>query len=260
MRKAVFIVVALALAIALVLPTQSVLAYGGGGGGGGAGAGAGAEDHEHASGGVSWTPNPNGEGVIGSSVWRGPRPAGPFQDDKAIQDALDDLVSGMGSEFTDDQVKANMDWARRAGVLEGVKIPPELTRFVTPPASQSGSGQTPSTSSGQPSTGSSGQTSTPAQTPPTSKQARSAKKQARRAKRLADAIGIGFDTLNWAKQQKKKGKPPSAQDIENHAKKQVIKQKTKGVIDLDKPEESAVKVLEKAKDAVVDALKGYFKK
>jgi hypothetical protein len=250
MRRILFI--ALVLTIVLVVPSQSVLAYGGGGGGAG-GAGAGAEDHEHASGGVSWTPNPNGEGVIGSSVWRGPRPAGPFQADKSIQDALDDLVRGMGSEFTDEQVKANMEWAQRAGVLEGVKVPPELTRFVTPAASQSGSGQTTSPSSGQPSTGSSGQTSPPAQTPQTSK-------QARRAQKMADAIDIGIDTLDWLKQQKKQGKSPSAQDIENHVKKQVIKQKTKGVIDLDKPEESAVKVLEKAKDAVFDALKSYLKK
>lgn len=250
MRKILFI--PLLLAIILIVPTQSVLAYGGGGGGGG-GAGGGAEDHEHASGGVSWTPNPNGEGVIGSSVWRGPRPEGPFQDDKSIQDALDDLVSGMGSEFTDEQVKANMDWAQRAGVLEGVKIPPELTRFFQPSGSHSGSGQTTSTASGQPGTGSSGQTSPPTKTPPTSK-------QARRLKRLADAIGIGLDTLNWIKEQKKKGKNPNVQDIKNHAKKQVIKHKTKGVVDLDKPEETAVKVMEKAKDAVVDALKGYLKK
>ena len=250
MRKVVFI--ALVLAIALVAPSQSVLAYGGGGGGAGAG-GAGAEDHEHASGGVSWTPNPNGEGVIGSSVWRGPRPAGPFQADKSIQDALDDLVRGMGSEFTDDQVKTNMEWAQRAGVLEGVKVPPELTRFVTPAASQTGSKQTTGLTSGQPSTGSSGQTSTPAQT-------RQRSKQARRAKKEAQALGILFNTLNWAKQQKKQGKSPSAQDIKNKVKKQIIKQKTKGVIDLDKPEESVVKVLEKAKDAALDALKSYLKK
>jgi len=244
------VVIVLALVISLTVASNTCLAYGGGGAGG---AGAGAEDHEHASGGVSWTPNPNGEGVIGSSVWRGPRPSGPFQADKSIQDALDDLVRGMGTEFTDEQVKANMEWAQRAGVLEGVKVPSELTRFLTPPASQPGSGQTTSASSGQPSTGSSGQTTAPAQKSQTSKQARRAQKQ-------AQAIGIVFRTLDWLKQQKKQGKTVRAQDIENHVKKQIIKHKTKGVIDLDKPEESAVKVMEKAKDAVFDALKSYLKK
>ena len=140
-----------------------------------------------------------------------------------------------------------------AGLLEGVKVPPELARFFQSSGSQSGSGQTAGSSSGQPSTGSSGQTSSPTKTPPLSK-------QARRLKRLSDAVGIGLQTLGWIKEEKKKGNSPSVQDIKNHAKKQVIKQKTKGVIDLDKPEKTAVKVMEKAKDAVVDALKGYFKK
>jgi hypothetical protein len=213
-------VIVLALAISLTAASNTCLAYGGGGGGGGNG---GAEDHEHASGGVSWTPNPNGEGVIGSSVWRGPRPAGPFQEDKSIQDALDDLVRGMGTEFTDEQVRANMDWARRAGVLEGIKVPSKLTAFLNPSGSQTS-------------------------------------KHARRAQRQADAIGIAANVWGWLQDQKKKGKDPSAQDIENHVKKQIIKHKTKGVIDLDKPEESAVKLLEKAKDALSDALNSYLKK
>ena len=90
----------LAFVIGLIVPGVAS-GYGNGGNGG---SGAGAEVHEHASEGGSLIPNPNGKGVRGSSVWRGPRPAGPFEKDTSIQDALDDLAQGIGSTYSDEDV------------------------------------------------------------------------------------------------------------------------------------------------------------
>jgi len=205
------LVVLLAVMIGLLAPTQLVFAYGGGGGGGGAGAGA--EDHEHASGGVSWTPNPNGEDVIGSSVWRGPRPPGPFQADKAIQDALDDLVQGAGPTYSDEQVKENLEWAQRAGILRGIKIPAELLRFMPQGGSQGASSQ----SSGTPS----------------STQQAGTSKSAQRDAKVANYVAIGLDVHSWYKQQQAQGKTVTPAQIEAKVRAEVIKYKLKNMTQRD---------------------------
>jgi hypothetical protein len=246
MRRVTSIIV-LILAISLMMPARSVLAYGNGGNGNGDTT----EDHEHASGGVSWTPNPNGEGVIGSSVWQGPRPAGPFQADKSIQDALEDLARGAGTEYTDKQVRENMEWARRAGLLEGIEVPPELAQFLQQKSSQ----VTAVKSSPPPKTA-----TPPPQKKPTLQELYRARRAAKRARKQAQAIDILFDTLDYYNEGKKKGKTPSAQQLKAHVQKKVIKQKTKGVVDLDKPEETVSKVLDEAGKAVSNALKKYLGK
>jgi hypothetical protein len=230
-------IIILALAISLIMPARSALAYGNGNGNGN---GDTAEDHEHASGGVSWQPNPNGDGVIGSSLWRGPRPAGPFEEGKSIQDALEELARGLGSEFSEEDARKNMEWAKRTGILRGIKVPPELARLL-----KKGS---PQASSVKPA-------SAPQKTP-TPQDLRQARRAARRAKREAEAIDVVFDTLDFIKKKKKQGNPATAPEIDAHVKKKIIKQQTKGVVDLDKPEETVVKLADKAREAI----KSYFKK
>jgi hypothetical protein len=154
----------LTVVIGLIVPGLAS-GYGNGGNGG---SGAGAELHEHASGGVSWIPNPNGKGVIGSSVWRGPRPAGPFEEDTSIQDALDELAQGKGSTYSDEDVRKNMEWAKRAGVLRGIKIPPELIPYLQKANPQTASGQSSTVPSSQPTRTSSGRQSTPSPRQPRS--------------------------------------------------------------------------------------------
>ena len=232
-------VIILALAISLIMPVRSALAYGNGNGNGDT-----AEDHEHASGGVSWLPNPNGDGVIGSSLWRGPRPAGPFEEGKSIQDALEELARGLGSEFSKEDARKNMEWARRTGILRGIKVPPELARLLN---------------KGSPQASSVKPVSAPQKTP-TPQDLRQARRAARRAKRELEVIDLTFDTLDFIKKKKKQGNPATAPEIDAHVKKKIIKQKTKGVVDLDKPEETVVKVVDKARKVVSDAIKDYFKK
>lgn len=234
-------VIILALAISLIMPVRSALAYGNGNGNGN---GDTAEDHEHASGGVSWLPNPNGDGVIGSSLWRGPRPAGPFEEGKSIQDALEELARGLGSEFSEEDARKNMEWARRTGILRGIKVPPELARLLN---------------KGSPQASSVKPASAPQKTP-TPQDLRQARRAARRAKREAEAIDLVFDTLDFVEKKKKQGNPATAPEIDAHVKKKIIKQKTKGVVDLDKPVETVVKVVDKARKVFSDAIKDYFKK
>ena len=201
------LVVVLAVLIGLSVPAPLVFAYGGGGGGGG-GAGAGAEDHEHASGGVSWAPNPNGEDVIGSSVWSGPHPEGPFQADKSIQDALEELAQGAGSIYSDDQVRENLEWAQRAGILRGVEIPPGLARFLTRGGSTSATSQSTGTASG-----------TPQQTAPD--------KSAQRDAKVADYVSIGLDVYVWYKEQQAQGKNVTPEEMEGRIRAEVINYKVK---------------------------------
>jgi hypothetical protein len=105
-----------AAALMLVVPAHGVFAYGNGGGNGGD------ESHEHYAAGVSCIPNPNGEGVIGSSIWSGPRPAGPFEEAKSIQDAWQDLLSGYkDGKYSRDQVREIVQWANKWNLL-GNKI------------------------------------------------------------------------------------------------------------------------------------------
>ena len=118
------------LLLVLAVPTQSAFAYGGGNGGG-------QEESSFGGGSVSWTPNPNGVDVIGSSIYSG-RPAvvekGPYQKDTAVQDAEEALLKGykQGS-YTADEVKANLEWAQRVGVEISDEARDLLNKLKSPP-------------------------------------------------------------------------------------------------------------------------------
>jgi len=124
--------------------------------------------------------------------------------------------------------------------LRGIKVPPELARLL-----KKGS---PQASAVKPA-------SAPQKTP-TPQDLQQARRAARRAKRELEIIDLTFDTLDFIKKKKKQGNPATAPEIDAHVKKKIIKQKTKGVVDLNKPEETVVKLVDKAKEAI----KGLFKK
>jgi len=145
------------LGLCIGLPSIA-FGYGGGGGGGGGGGSEGtdlfASMGPSYSGGVSWAPNPNGADVMGSSVWDG-RPEsihhGPYQPDKAVEDAEAELLQGLqDGNYTPAQVKEQLEWAQRVGI----KISPEalqaLDKINNPPAVPK-----PPAKSSQPSSGSS---------------------------------------------------------------------------------------------------------
>jgi hypothetical protein len=102
--------------LCFLLSPNSAFAYGGGGGGGGS------DSEEFSSGGgaVSWSKNPNGLDVMGSSIWHG-RPEnlrkGPYQPGTAVEDAEQDLLDGFkNKEYTKEEVKENLLWAKKAGI------------------------------------------------------------------------------------------------------------------------------------------------
>jgi len=71
-------------------------------------------------GGVSWTPNPNGPGVFGSSIYDG-RPEniekGPYQSGTAIEDAEALLLAGyVAGNYTPQDVKEQLAWADKVGL------------------------------------------------------------------------------------------------------------------------------------------------
>ena len=104
MRRIV-VAVTIALSVGLAAPTQFAFAYGGGG--------AGQEETSFGGGAVSWTTNPNGVDVIGSSIYS-VQPAvvkkGPYQKDTAVQDAEEALLEGYKQgTYTADEVKTNLE-------------------------------------------------------------------------------------------------------------------------------------------------------
>ena len=195
----------LAFVIGLIIPGLTS-GYGNGGNGG---SGAAAELHEHASGGVSWIPNPNGKDIIGSSVWRGPRPAGPFEEDTSIQDALDELARGKGSTYSDEDVRKNMEWAKRAGVLRGIKIPPELIPYMEKADPQTAPDKSSSTPSTTQKTGTS--------------------RRAKRDDKVANYVAIGLNVWAWRDQRIKQGNPPTTAEIEAKVRTEVVKNKVQNL-------------------------------
>ena len=132
---------------------QSGFAHSGGGGGcsGGDGGGGDVADVLGSGGawGVSWTPNPNGSDVVGSSIWRG-RPEnvkqGPYQADTAVEDAEAELLSGYQSgTYTAEEVKTNLEWAQRVGIKISAQAQQALNNILKPPSTPSTSSTTKST-------------------------------------------------------------------------------------------------------------------
>ena len=127
--RTIVVAVALALSVALVAPTQFAFGYGGGG--------TGQEETSFGGGAVSWTPNPNGVDVMGSSIYSG-RPAdvekGPYQKDTAVEDAEEALLEGYKQgTYTADEVKANLEWAQRVGIEISDKAGDLLDELKSPP-------------------------------------------------------------------------------------------------------------------------------
>lgn len=124
------------LGLCIGLPS---IAFGyGGGGGGGEGTDFFASMGPSASGGVSWSPNPNGADVMGSSIWDG-RPEsihhGPYQPDKAVEDAEAELLQGLtDGNYTPAQVKEQLEWAQRVGIKISPQALQALDKINNPPA------------------------------------------------------------------------------------------------------------------------------
>ncbi|GEM_PF-1093553 len=117
---------------------STVVGYGGGGS---EGTDAFASMEPQASGGVSWAPNPNGADVMGSSIWDG-RPEniqqGPYQPDKAVEDAEAELLQGLdGGKYTPQQVKEQLEWAQRVGIKLSPQAIKKLNQIKNPPAKPS---------------------------------------------------------------------------------------------------------------------------
>jgi len=130
---------------------STVVGYGGGGS---EGTDAFASMEPQASGGVSWAPNPNGSDVMGSSIWDG-RPEsiqqGPYQPDKAVQDAEAELLEGLkDGNYTPAQVKEQLEWAQRVGIKLSPGALQALDKINNPPVSPK-----PPAKPSQPSSGSS---------------------------------------------------------------------------------------------------------
>lgn len=125
MKKAICNLVHVCFLGALIFCPTISLATGGGGGGG--------NDRDNIfnnpsapeyfgsmGGGVSWTPNPNGPGVFGSSIYDG-RPEniekGPYQSGTAIEDAEALLLAGyVAGNYTPQDVKEQLAWAEKVGL------------------------------------------------------------------------------------------------------------------------------------------------
>jgi len=135
-RKRVLLIAG--LFIYLMAVTSAAHSYGGGGNGGGGDVGwAAQEDDSFGGGAVSWAPNPNGADVIGSSIWRG-RPEslekGPYQRNKAVEDAEQDLLDGFkNGQYTAEEVKENLRWAQRVGIAISDEAKKTLESIVNPP-------------------------------------------------------------------------------------------------------------------------------
>ena len=112
----------------LVFCPVTIFAHGGGGGGGGSEDGSAMNDLSPPAddyfgsmgGGVSWEPNPNGPGILGSSIYDG-RPAniekGPYQSGIAIEDAEALLLWGYhAGNYTPNEVKEQLAWAVKVGL------------------------------------------------------------------------------------------------------------------------------------------------
>lgn len=118
---------------------STVVGYGGGGGGDGdSNTDIFSSAESHASGGVSWAPNPNGSDVMGSSIWDG-RPEnihhGPYQPDKAVQDAEAELLEGLkDGNYTPAQVKEQLEWAQRVGIQLSPQAIKKLNEINNPPS------------------------------------------------------------------------------------------------------------------------------
>lgn len=125
----------LTLLICLLVSVTTAYSYGGGGGSGGGVSQA--EDNSFGGGAVSWAPNPNGADVRGSSIWNG-RPEnlekGPYQSDKAVEDAEQELLDGFkNNQYSADEVKANLEWAQKVGISISKEAQQTLDKINNPP-------------------------------------------------------------------------------------------------------------------------------
>lgn len=137
MKAAVVIMLAF-----FIIPWNSAFAYGGGGSGGGVSQ---VEDSSFGGGAVSWSKNPNGLDVMGSSIWHG-RPEniekGPYQPGKAVEDAEQDLLEGFKrGEYTKEEVKENLLWAKKAGIHISNEAQKVLDGISAPTGSSAGKSQ-----------------------------------------------------------------------------------------------------------------------
>ncbi|MBN2516173.1 MAG: hypothetical protein JXC33_09095 [Deltaproteobacteria bacterium] len=145
-------VVMIVVVVSFVLPWNSAVAYGGGGGSGGVSQ---AGDSSFGGGAVSWSSNPNGLDVMGSSIWHG-RPEnlekGPYQPGKAVEDAEQDLLNGFKrGEYTKEEVKENLLWAKKAGIHISNEAQKVLDGLSTTTGSAGGQSRTGRTSYSDPS-------------------------------------------------------------------------------------------------------------
>lgn len=154
MKKAAFSGILIFLLFCFMVTSHRVFAYGGGGDGGGAGsAQTSGSSSSSGSWGVSWGENPNGADVFGSSIWAG-RPEnihhGPYQPDKAVEDAEAELISGFQSgNYTPEQVREQLEWAQRVGIKISGQAQEILDRIKHPaPVSPPVAATNPSPSSG----------------------------------------------------------------------------------------------------------------
>jgi hypothetical protein len=133
--------------LCFLLSPNSAFAYGGGGGSGGGSS----DSEEFSSGGgaISWSKNPNGLDVMGSSIWHG-QPEnlkkGPYQPGTAVEDAEQDLLDGFkNKEYTKEEVKENLLWAKKAGIHisnEAQQVLDGLSGTTGSAAGQSRTGET----------------------------------------------------------------------------------------------------------------------
>ncbi|HEU17858.1 MAG TPA: hypothetical protein ENO00_00530 [Deltaproteobacteria bacterium] len=126
-------IILLTLIMCLSVPVTLAYSYGGGSGGGVSQA----EDSSFGGGAVSWAPNPNGADVIGSSIWSG-RPEnlekGPYQPDKAVEDAEQELLDGFRSgQYSADEVQTNLEWAQKVGISISNEAQQTLNSIKNPP-------------------------------------------------------------------------------------------------------------------------------
>ena len=102
-----------------------------------------------------------------------------------------------------------MEWAKRAGVLAGIKIPPELIPYVE----KAGPQTAPDKSS-----------STPATTQKTGTSPRS-----KRDDKVANYVAIGLNVWAWRDQRIKQGNPPTTAEIEAKVRTEVVKNKVQNL-------------------------------
>lgn len=139
-------VVMIFLVVSLLFPWNSAVAYGGGSGGGTSQS----DDSSFSGGAVSWSNNPNGLDVMGSSIWHG-RPEnirkGPYQAGTAVEDAEQDLLDGFKrGDYTAEEVKENLKWAKKVGIHISNEAQKVLDGFSAPTGSTTGQSRTGGTS------------------------------------------------------------------------------------------------------------------